>query len=218
MFLQNRYSLIYWKLIERARDRILEGYFERHHVVPRSLGGDDEQENIVTLTAREHFICHCLLVRMTEGRDRQKMSLALWTMARTRRKRIRITSRVFARLRTESASILKEMHKGKPRGSFSDEHRSKISSALTKFYSDPANRDAVRKRSTGKRHSQETRAKMSRDRQGQGKGMPSSKGMLGKKHSEETRAKMREAWKRRKANPNDGTMKMLREKGRITSS
>ena len=46
--------------------------------------------------------------------------------------------------------------------------------------------------------------------------MPSSKGMLGKKHTEETLAKMREAWKRRKENPDDGTMKMLKEKGRIT--
>lgn len=216
MFLQNRYSLIYWQLIDRARDRILEGYCERHHVVPRSLGGDDENTNIVALTAREHFICHRLLVKMTEGRDRQKMSLALWTMARTRRRRIRITSRVFERLRKDSASILREMQKGKPRGSFSDEHRSKISSALTEFYSDPANREANRIRSTGKRHSAETRAKMSKDRQGQGKGMPSSKGMLGKKHTEETLAKMREAWKRRKENPDDGTMKMLKEKGRIT--
>lgn len=42
----------------------VEGYSELHHILPRSLGGDDTKQNLVRLTAREHFICHLLLVRI----------------------------------------------------------------------------------------------------------------------------------------------------------
>lgn len=36
--------------------------------------------NIVSLTAREHFICHRLLVKITSGRDKSKMVLAIQMM------------------------------------------------------------------------------------------------------------------------------------------
>jgi hypothetical protein len=49
-------------------------------VLPKSLGGTDDQSNVVSLTTREHFICHALLVKMTEGKDKYKMVLALAKM------------------------------------------------------------------------------------------------------------------------------------------
>lgn len=58
------YAAIYNRLMERSRGRIREGYMERHHVVPRCMGGGNEKENLVFLTAKEHFIAHKLLVRM----------------------------------------------------------------------------------------------------------------------------------------------------------
>ena len=58
------YAAIYSRLMERSRGRIREGYMERHHVVPRCMGGSNEKENLVLLTAKEHFIAHKLLVRM----------------------------------------------------------------------------------------------------------------------------------------------------------
>jgi transposase-like protein len=62
---QNKYFRYYNSLIERAISREkLEGYIERHHVVPRCMGGGDEPENIVELTAEEHYTCHLLLVKM----------------------------------------------------------------------------------------------------------------------------------------------------------
>lgn len=57
---QRHYNL----LIDRARDRIIEGYSEKHHIIPRCVGGTDDDANIVTLTAREHFIAHVLLIRI----------------------------------------------------------------------------------------------------------------------------------------------------------
>lgn len=58
------YAWHYQKLIDRARNRALVGYAERHHVTPRCMGGGDEPANIVRLTAEEHFVAHQLLVRI----------------------------------------------------------------------------------------------------------------------------------------------------------
>jgi len=58
------YQRIYNQIIERAQNRQLEGYKEKHHVIPKCLGGTNDNENIVELTAREHFLCHLLLVEI----------------------------------------------------------------------------------------------------------------------------------------------------------
>ncbi len=58
------YKRHYDRLIERARNRVLTGYVESHHVIPRCLGGSDDRENLVQLTAEEHFVSHQLLHKM----------------------------------------------------------------------------------------------------------------------------------------------------------
>lgn len=66
------YSKHYAALITRAqtRDRIDGFYYEKHHILPRCLGGSDEADNLVILTPEEHFVAHQLLVKnypMSEG-------------------------------------------------------------------------------------------------------------------------------------------------------
>lgn len=58
------YRKHYNKLIKRAKSRILEGYVEKHHIVPKCLGGHDDLSNLVALTPEEHFLAHLLLVKM----------------------------------------------------------------------------------------------------------------------------------------------------------
>ena len=36
-------------------------YLEKHHIIPKCLGGKDEDNNYILLTYREHIIAHCLL-------------------------------------------------------------------------------------------------------------------------------------------------------------
>jgi hypothetical protein len=79
----NKYNRWYTQITERARDRHLDGYTERHHIQPRSLGGSDNKDNLVELTAREHFICHWLLTKIVTGQDRAKMVYALNGMKRS---------------------------------------------------------------------------------------------------------------------------------------
>ena len=58
------YQKIYNSIIERAKDRVPEGYVERHHIIPKCLGGSDDKDNLVALTPEEHFLCHVLLVKI----------------------------------------------------------------------------------------------------------------------------------------------------------
>ena len=58
------YQKIYNNIIQRGQNRILEEYKERHHIVPRCLGGTNEATNLVFLTPEEHYLCHLLLVKL----------------------------------------------------------------------------------------------------------------------------------------------------------
>lgn len=57
---------VYNNIIMKRRKEIPEGYTESHHIIPKSLGGSNSKTNIIRLTAREHFICHALLVHIFE--------------------------------------------------------------------------------------------------------------------------------------------------------
>ena len=109
------YKNIYYKIIEKAKEENINGkrnigYFEKHHIQPKSLGGNNNIENLVKLTAREHFICHWLLVKMyNKGTlERNKMLCALWKMQQTpntNNKRY-INSRAYEKLRVEYSKFI----------------------------------------------------------------------------------------------------------------
>lgn len=58
------YRKIYDSLIERGKNRKLEGYKESHHIIPKCLGGKDTKDNLVELTPEEHYLAHQLLVKI----------------------------------------------------------------------------------------------------------------------------------------------------------
>ena len=60
------YKKTYNKIIENRKMKPLldSEYGEKHHIIPRSLDGVDDDSNLVKLSAREHFICHALLAEM----------------------------------------------------------------------------------------------------------------------------------------------------------
>ena len=67
------YENIYNIIILRAGARQKEQGLENHHIIPRSMGGSDEKENLVKLTPKEHYICHLCLIKFNEGPDYYKM-------------------------------------------------------------------------------------------------------------------------------------------------
>ena len=94
-FIENKYSKWYWNIIEKSKKRILpiDMYKEKHHIIPRSLGGSNLKENLIELTAKEHFICHLLLIKMVNGKDRYRMVYAAMQMTMiNKRDRYKISS------------------------------------------------------------------------------------------------------------------------------
>lgn len=65
IFIDNKYTKWYFSIIAYAKQRsISAGYTEKHHILPKALGGSNNITNIVNLTAKEHFIVHHLLPKM----------------------------------------------------------------------------------------------------------------------------------------------------------
>ena len=58
----------------RGRFNCGDEYCERHHILPKCMGGGNERDNLIDLYAREHFIAHKLLA--LENPDNIKLQLA----------------------------------------------------------------------------------------------------------------------------------------------
>ena len=167
------YKRLYNNIVTNAQLQERDCYTEKHHIVPRSLGGEDTEDNLVHLTAREHFIAHWLLSKFTEGKDRGKMIKALSLMRADskyqERYSTKITARVYENLREEHARIISEQNTGRIQPQHEKEKQIR---AMT-----------GRKRPA---FSKEWIANISKARQGEGNPM------YGKKHSAETIAKIKE--------------------------
>ena len=114
MYLPNKYTTCYNNIIQQAQSRVLSAdiYTEKHHIIPRSLGGNDSPDNLVRLTAREHFICHVLLTKMTVGLHKRSMAYAAWQMTHiVGRSRYTPCSHMYAFLRKQ----LSDSYKGIPK-------------------------------------------------------------------------------------------------------
>lgn len=70
MFIANKYYRWYASLVatpDSGRNT------EKHHIIPKSLGGSNLKDNLVSLSFRKHFLAHWLLTKCTEGKDRYRM-------------------------------------------------------------------------------------------------------------------------------------------------
>lgn len=71
------YNLHYNLLIEKSKNRNRPDICERHHILPKSMGGNNKKENIVYLTPKEHYVAHHLLWKIHRNRE---MHYAFWLM------------------------------------------------------------------------------------------------------------------------------------------
>ena len=182
----NKYTKWYNQIIDRARFRIIDAYTETHHIQPRSLGGTDDVHNLVELTAREHFICHWLLVKMTAGEDHWKMVNALRMMRAEKHGQQRyetaITSRVYESIKQEYSRLQSEKVRGENNPMYGD-----------KFYRSEEGKQRQREAILGNNNG----AKQEEARQ---KIADSKKGKKRAPFTEEWRAKMSESKRGEKNN------------------
>jgi len=195
LFITNKYTTWYNNIVKHAQERTLsEGiYAEKHHIIPKSMGGNDSKDNLARLTAREHFICHWLLTKMTTGEAKHKMIYAAWSMVRKGRgqERYKMTSRTYESLRKQLSETKRgrtPWNKGK---TYSEESKAKMSAAK-KGKSIPWNKGLTGVFS----HSEESRQKMSNTQKGRvfsdEHRLKLSLVQKGKPKSEETKRKLSE--------------------------
>jgi hypothetical protein len=193
LFSANKYTRWYYKIVDRAKARVLSSYTEIHHIIPRSLGGDNSVENLVSLTGREHFICHWLLTKMVIGKEQKKMAYACKMMMHSHGKgqqRYRVTSRIYESLKQKLNIILKDRE-------FTDDWKAKLKIA--------ARNRADNENAQAKQIRRDAMIKANKSRKGEkrlattgsknhfyGKGFfGTDNPFYGKRHSEETLSKLR---------------------------
>jgi hypothetical protein len=187
MFTNKFYSKVYFSTIEKAVQRGWKKARgrERHHIIPQSLGGSNDKSNLVYLSCREHFLCHWLLVKMTEGEYYHKMVYALMGMRAGNKHQIRyqtlFTARVYEKYRIEHSEYHSKLMKSKNlvpwnKGGveITDEHRENLRKAARTRNIDPVKQaEGQLKRIakvTGQKRSEETKKLMSLQATGKPKG------------------------------------------------
>lgn len=150
----------YNKLIERAKTRLLEGYSEQHHVVPRCLGGSDAADNLVRLTAEEHYVAHQLLVKMYPGhRGLIKAACMMALNANGNRP----DNKMYGWLKQQHSIAQSKAMTGVKRGPMTEEHKRKISAAHKGMKHSIETRRKISELQTGKKRgpmSEETKRKI----------------------------------------------------------
>ena len=109
------YLLCYNEIIKRSKPRglnkkKLEGYFEKHHIIPRCMQGTNDKDNLVLLTAREHYLCHYLLWKA--NKDNHSLHLAFHKIRFSKnntqeRYEAKLTSKEYEKIRIAHSELLK---------------------------------------------------------------------------------------------------------------
>jgi hypothetical protein len=181
------YAKAYEALISRAKHRVIKGYSESHHILPKCMGGTNNPDNLVRLTPEEHFVAHQLLVKMHPGIRGLVYALVAMCMDRDG---VRLNNKLFGWVRRKYGKIMGDSKRGKPRPkwimekmwnrnkgcSHTEEHKQKIRAALK-----------------GRKKTSEHVAKVSAALKGR-----NSSGMSGRKHLPESIEKIRASAKKRK--------------------
>lgn len=213
----------------RGRFACGDEYHERHHIIPKCIGGTNDEENLIDLFAQEHFMAHKLLAK--ENPDNNSLVYGWICMAFMKndyQERYEITAEEYEMLK----KMKSERMKGNTINPFTEEIRNKMSEAQKNRF---ANLEERKKYSDmrsgenayfyGKHHSEKTKKKQSDSKKGErnpnygkiyseeerkylsellsGENAP----MYGKHHTEETRRKISQA----NTNPSEETRQKMRD-------
>lgn len=118
------YQKIYDSLVQKNHTFLDGEYFEIHHKVPRCMGGTDDASNLVNLSAREHYIAHLLLVKITQNTQAYGKMLYAFNCMKWGRcdgeRSFKYNSRLyqklkerFSKMRSENMKSLDNPHLGK---------------------------------------------------------------------------------------------------------
>ena len=168
VFVNNKYLHWYEHLTSTPS---LVGYLEKHHIVPKSIVPNN---TVVSLTARQHYIAHLLLIRCINPIYRKKMLYAITAMKMRTAKNTKFNARLFEKLKIEanisrSIALKGRTHSPKARAKIkasralqviSDETKLKMSKAHKGRKNSPEAIERVRQSHIGSKRSEETKQKL----------------------------------------------------------
>lgn len=139
LFIENKYTKIYYSLInKRKRDKLSKDttYCESHHIIPKSLGGSNLSYNLINLTAREHYIAHKLLTKMTFGENKRKMWWAFHKIIHSKNSEFAPNAKVYEKFRLLWKMFIKDNHPSKTNDNWSKN----VSKSIKKNWENDQNR------------------------------------------------------------------------------
>lgn len=140
------------------------GYVERHHIYPRSMFPQkaNDADNIIALTAREHFIAHWMLHKAFGGQMSQAFAY-MQAQSDDHQRYWRLNSTSYAQLREAFSKAMSVAKMGKPN---SEETKRKMSAAKTGVALSEQHRMAIGAGNTGRIVTDETRQRISEAKKG----------------------------------------------------
>lgn len=125
----------YIRLINRAKNRILDCYTERHHIIPKCIGGLDNLENLVELTPEEHFVAHQLLIKIYPENSNLIHAAVMMTVGNKRHGRSK--NKLYGWLRRRHSESIKNSQLGEKNSQFGKcwiyNPREKISKSIYRY-------------------------------------------------------------------------------------
>jgi hypothetical protein len=172
VFINNKYLKWYENLTSQSSSA---DYLEKHHIVPKSIIPNNI---VVSLTARQHYIAHLLLIKCVNPIYRKKMLYAITAMKMRTAKGIKFNSRLFEKLKIEaninrSIALKGRTHTPEARAKIkarralqviSDETKLKMSKARKGRKNSPEIIERVRQSHIGSKRSEETKQRMREER------------------------------------------------------
>ena len=86
----------------RGRFACGDEYHERHHITPKCMGGTNDNENLIDLFAREHYIAHLLLAKIYNTYGMYAAVIYMHT-GRFNNRKFKFNSRLYQKIREEFA-------------------------------------------------------------------------------------------------------------------
>lgn len=127
------YKAIYNNLILKAGSSKRLGDVEIHHILPRCLGGTDDSSNLVSLSAREHYVAHQLLVKIYP--DNPKLWYAANMMLSLNGRKYEWMKSNFRKIHSQH---MKELYKsGQFKGNFGSKHSPETKKRISEAISHP---------------------------------------------------------------------------------
>lgn len=183
-------------------------YHERHHIVPKCMGGTNDKENLIDLYAREHFEAHRLLA--LENPSNKSLIFAWTCMAFPNsgvQKRCELTPKEYEEARKAISKVLsgrklseetkKKLSESKKGSKLSVETKEKLSKSLKGRVLSDEHKNKISIANTGKVFSDEHKANISKAKKGKPLSESEKAARIkvgemnrGRKCSEETKAKI----------------------------